>query len=78
MLLTAIEERFNRTHVQKDILLPAHLGKLRAIFYQWDAIRADSFNDDNSWSLKVELSPEKWKILAARNDECGEFIHQIL
>ena len=78
MLFTAIEERFNRTHVLKNIILPAHLGKLRAIFYQWDAIRADNFNDDNSWSLKVELPPEKWKILAARNDECGEFIHQIL
>ncbi|VAW39641.1 Ribosome LSU-associated GTP-binding protein HflX, partial [hydrothermal vent metagenome] len=78
MLLQAIEEHFNRTHVQKDILLPAHLAKLRAIFYQLDAIRADSFNDDNSWSLKVELAPKKWKMLAARNDECGKFIHTIL
>ncbi|MBL4661242.1 MAG: hypothetical protein JKY19_12865, partial [Alcanivoracaceae bacterium] len=78
MLLTAIEERFNRTHVLKDILLPAHLGKLRAIFYQWDAIRKDNYNDDNSWSLRVELAPEKWKMLAARDDECGKFIHQIL
>jgi len=78
MLLTAIEERFNRTHVLKDILLPAHLGKLRAIFYQWDAVRKDSYNDDNSWSLSVELAPEKWKMLAARDDECGKFVHQIL
>ena len=78
MLLSAIEERFNRTHVLKDVLLPAHLGKLRALFYQWDAIREDNFNDDNSWSLKVELAPEKWKMLAARKDECGEFVHEIL
>jgi len=77
-LLKAIEERFNRTHVLKDIMLPAHLGKLRAIFYQWGAIRSDNFNDDNSWTLKVELPPEKWKMLAARNDECGEFVHAIL
>ncbi|HHL31197.1 MAG TPA: GTPase HflX [Oceanospirillales bacterium] len=78
MLRSAIEERFNRTHVQKNIHLPAHLGKLRAIFYQWDAIREDKFNADNSWSLKVELPPEKWKMLAARNDECGHFVHAIL
>ena len=78
MLLSAIEERFNRTHVTKDIVLPAHLAKLRAIFYEWDAIREDRFNDDNSWSLTVELAPEKWKMLAARNDECGDFVHQLL
>lgn len=78
MLLSAIEERFNRTHVTKDILLPAHLAKLRAIFYQWDAIREDTYLDEKGWSLKVELSPEKWKMLAARDDECGEFVHQLL
>ncbi len=77
LLLCAIEERFNRTHVLKDILLPANLGKLRALFYQWDGIRQESFNDDNSWSLKVELPPEKWKMLAARNDECGKFVHDL-
>lgn len=77
-LLKAIEERFNRTHVLRDIQLPAHLGKLRALFYQLDAIRAEDFNDDNSWSLKVELPPEKWNKLAARNDECGRFVHQLL
>lgn len=76
-LIKAIEEHFNRTHVQKDFLLPSHLGKLRALFYQWDAIRSDSFNDDNSWSLSVELPPEKWKKLAARNDDCGKFVHEL-
>ena len=78
LLSQAIEERFNRTHVQKQIQLPAHLGKLRALFYQMDAIREDSFNADNSWSLKVELPPEKWKMLAARNDECGQFVHALI
>ena len=77
LLLSAIEERFNRTHVVKNILVPANLGKLRALFYQLDGIREDSYNDDNSWSLKVELPPEKWKMLAARNDECGDFIHNL-
>lgn len=77
LLLSAIEERFNRTHVVKDILLPANLGKLRALFYQYDSIREESFNDDNSWSLKVELPPEKWKMLAAKDDECGQFIHKL-
>jgi GTP-binding protein HflX len=78
LLLSAIEERFNRTHVLRNILLPANLGKLRALFYQLDSIREDNFNDDNSWSLKVELPPEKWKMLAARNDECGKFVHALL
>ena len=78
LLLSAIEERFNRTHVLKDILLPASLGKLRALFYQLDGIIEESFNDDNSWSLKVELPAEKWKMIAARNDECGKFVHALL
>jgi len=77
-LLQGIEERFNRTHVTKNIVLPAHLGKLRALFYHYDGIRDEQFNEDNSWSLTIELPPEKWNILAARNDECGEFIHALL
>ena len=76
--LKAIEERFNRTHVQIDIHLPAHLGKLRALFYELDAIREEGFNDDNGWNLKVELPPEKWNMLAARNDESGQFVQQLL
>jgi len=77
-LLKAIEERFNRTHVLKNIQLPAHLGKLRALFYQMDAIRSEDFDVENGWTLKVELPPEKWNKLAARNDECGQFVHQLL
>ncbi|MFK8012347.1 MAG: ribosome rescue GTPase HflX [Marinicellaceae bacterium] len=76
--LKAIEERFNRTHVQKDIQLPAHMGKLRALFYQLDAIRSEEFNDDNGWNLTVEMPPEKWNKLAARNDELGQFVHKLL
>ena len=78
MLLKAIEERFNRTHLVKDILLPGQFGKLRALFYQLGAVRNEVFNEDNSWSLKVELSPEKWQQLAARDDECGKFLHTVL
>jgi len=73
-LLKAIEEHFNRTHVQKEFILPAKLGKLRALFYQMDAIKSDSINDEGRWALKVELSPEKWKMLAARKDESGRYI----
>jgi GTP-binding protein HflX len=78
LLLKAIEERFNRTHVMKDIQLPAHMGKLRALFYQLDAIKDDLFNDSQGWNLKVELPPEKWKMLAAREDECGSFVREII
>ncbi len=78
LLLKAIEERFNRTHVMKDIQLPAHMGKLRAIFYQLDAIKEDLFNDDQGWNLKVELPPEKWKMLASREDECGQFVRELI
>jgi GTP-binding protein HflX len=78
LFIKAIEERFNRTHVQMDIQLPAHLGKLRALFYELDAIREEGFDNDNGWNLKVELPPEKWNMLAARNDECGQFVHQLL
>ncbi len=74
LLQKAIEERFNRSHIQKDLLIPADLGKLRALFYQMDAIREDIFNDDNGWALKVELPAEKWKMLAARKDKCGQFV----
>ena len=78
LLRKAIEERFNRSHILKDLQIPAHLGKLRALFYQMDAIREDIFNDEHGWSLKVELPPEKWKMLAARKDKCGQFVHNIL
>jgi GTP-binding protein HflX len=78
LLMKAIEERFNRTHVRKDILLPAHLGKLRALLYQLDAIKEDLFDDSSGWNLKVELPPEKWKMLAAREDECGWFVREII
>ncbi len=78
LLLKAIEERFNRTHVTKDIILPASLGKLRALFYKMDGIREERFNDNNTWSLKIELPSSKWNMLAARNDECGNFVHTLL
>ncbi|MCF6287988.1 MAG: GTPase HflX [Proteobacteria bacterium] len=78
LLKSAIEERFNRTHVTKDIILPASLGKLRALFYTMDGIRAEHFNDDNTWSLTIELSSAKWNALAARNDECGDFVHTLI
>ena len=78
LLSDAIEERFNRSHIQKDLHIPAHLGKLRALFYQMDAIREDIFTDDDGWTLKVELPPEKWKMLAARKDKCGQFVHDNL
>lgn len=77
-LLKAIEERFNRTHVMKNIQLPTHMGKLRALFYELDAIRSEEFNEDNSWNLKVELPPEQWNKLAARNDKSGQFVQQLL
>lgn len=77
-LIKAIEERFNRTHLLKEFEVPAHMAKLRALFYAMDAIRAESYSDDNGWHLKVELAPEKWLKLAARNDECGQFVHQLL
>ena len=53
-------------------------ARLRAQFYQLEAIRHEEIDDSGQWQIEVELPIEKWRQLAKNNDESAEFISELL
>lgn len=78
LLLKAIEERLHRTHLGLTFVLPMNQARLRAQFYELDAIRNESFDDTGQWQLEVELPIEKWRQLAKSDDDYAPFVSQLL
>lgn len=78
LLLKAIEERLHRTHLSLTFVLPMSQARLRAQFYELDAIRNESFDEAGQWQLEVELPIEKWRQLAKSNDDYAQFVTQLL
>ena len=64
LLLKAIEERIHSTHVSLRFTLPVSEARLRAHFYQLDAVNDERLDDGGNWHLEVELPLEKWRQLA--------------
>jgi GTP-binding protein HflX len=64
LLLKAIEERIHSTHVNLRFTLPVTEARLRAQFYQLDAVNDERIDDGGNWHLEVELPLEKWRQLA--------------
>ncbi len=78
LLIKTIEERLHRTHLSLKFVLPMDQARLRAQFYQLDAIREEQIDDSGQWQLEVELPLEKWRQLAKSNDNAGNFVQQLL
>ena len=78
LLLKAIEERLHRTHLNIEFVLPMNQARLRAQFYELEAIRNEQIDDSGQWQLEVELPLEKWLQLAKRNDPSADFVSAIL
>lgn len=69
LLLKAIEERLHRTHLNLEFMLPMDQARLRATFYELEAIRNEQIDDSGRWQVEVELPLEKWLQLAKSNDK---------
>lgn len=69
LLVNAIEERIHRTHVGLRFTLPMREAKLRAQFYELEAVVDEQIDDGGNWLLEVELPLAKWRQLAAVGDE---------
>lgn len=78
LLIKTIEERLHRTHLSLEFALPMKHARLRAQFYQLEAIRHEEIDDSGQWQIEVELPIEKWRQLAKNNDESAEFISELL
>lgn len=78
LLIKTIEERLHRTHLTLEFNLPMDQARLRALFYQLDAIRDEAIDDSGHWQIKVELPVEKWRQLAKGGDPGATFIQQLL
>lgn len=82
LLLKAIEERLHRTHLNIEFVLPMDQARLRAQFYELDAIRNERIDDSGHWQVEVELPLEKWLQLAKSDDKSdqhgAEFISTLL
>mgnify|MGYP001952627966 FL=1 len=78
LLLSAIEERLNRTHLTLDFSLPLSEARLRAQFYQADVVKNEAFDEDGNWLLTVDMAIEKWHQMAKANGSEGQFVAELL
>ncbi len=78
LLIKAIEERLNRTHLCLEFGLPMSEARLRALFYQLEAVREEQVDNSGQWQIEVELPIEKWRQLAKSNDPTAAFVRQLL
>ena len=53
-------------------------ARLRAQFYELDAIRNEQVDDSGHWQIEVELPLEKWLQLAKSNDPGADFVSALL
>lgn len=78
LLMKAIEERLNRTHLTLDFSLPLSEARLRAQLYQADAVKNEAFDDAGNWFLTVNMAIEKWHQLAKADGSEGRFVAELL
>jgi GTP-binding protein HflX len=78
LLIKAIEERLHRTHLTIKFSLPMAEARLRARFYQLEAIRDEQVTDSGEWLIEVELPIEKWRQLAKSQESGAPFVRQLL
>ncbi|MFC3195022.1 ribosome rescue GTPase HflX [Marinicella sediminis] len=78
LLIKAIEERLHRTHLTLKFNLPMSEARLRAQFYQLEAIREEQMDDNGQWQIEVELPIEKWRQLAKSQQPEARFVQQLL
>ena len=78
LLVKAIEERLHRTHLSLEFALPMQLARLRAQFYELEAIRNELIDDTGQWQIEVELPIEKWRQLAKGSDPEAVFVSQLM
>ncbi|MCX7545714.1 ribosome rescue GTPase HflX [Marinicella gelatinilytica] len=64
LLLKVIEERIHSTHVSLRFTLPMTEARLRAQFYELDAVNEEHIDDGGNWCLTVELPLAKWHQMA--------------
>lgn len=78
LLLKAVEERLNRTHLKLNFVLPLTEARLRAQFYQADAVLDESHDDEGNWCLTVNMALAKWHQMAKADGESGRFVASLL
>ncbi|NLD09480.1 MAG: GTPase HflX, partial [Xanthomonadaceae bacterium] len=59
LLLDAIAQFFQKSHVRETIVLPPDEGRLRAELYELDAVVSEAFNEQGMAELEVYLARHK-------------------
>lgn len=78
LLIKTIEERLHRTHLSLKFTLPMNLARLRAQFYELEAIREELIDDSGQWQIEVELPIEKWRQMAKSAEPSAGFVSELL
>jgi GTP-binding protein HflX len=78
LLIKAIEERLHRTHLTLKFSLPMTEARLRARFFELEAVRNEDVDDSGQWLIEVELPIEKWRQLAKSQEPSAVFVQQLL
>lgn len=59
-LLKAIVERLGRVFVEGILLLDVHQARIRALLYEWGAVKAEHEVLEGGWRLSIALPRDRW------------------
>ncbi|MCU7831578.1 MAG: GTPase HflX [gamma proteobacterium symbiont of Lucinoma myriamae] len=67
MLLGGIADYFSKERVQKQLKIPAHAGRLRAMLFDHVDILEEQYNDMGDWLVSIEISKREFDKLMKMN-----------
>lgn len=73
LLLDAIAQFFQKSHVRETIVLPPDEGRLRAELYELDAVVSEAFNEQGMAELEVYLARHKLERLMKQFPSAKKF-----
>lgn len=74
-LRQAIQVGLNQESVTGYIQLMPNEGKIRALFYQHQAVLEEQLEADGCWKLKISMTEIRWRQLCQRFDELADRLH---
>ena len=74
LLFDALKERLSGEIVQHTLRLPPEAGRLRSRFYQLQAIKDESIDDDGFINLEIRLPIIDWRRLCKQTQHLAEYI----
>ena len=78
LLLQAISERFQTSHIKTQLILPAKASKLRAQLYEVDAVIDEQINDMGEFVLQIYIAKRHLAQFASNDALAKEILNPLL